>query len=39
MKAVRLHHAATIALGLSAALLIDTPTAVAQISVKAVLEC
>jgi hypothetical protein len=38
MKAVRLHHAATIALGLSAALLIDTPTAVAQISVKAVFE-
>jgi hypothetical protein len=38
MKAVRFHHAATIALGLSAALLIDTPTAVAQTSVKAVFE-
>jgi hypothetical protein len=38
MEAVRLHHAATIALGLSAALLIDTPTAVAQTSVKAVFE-
>jgi hypothetical protein len=38
MKAVRLHHAATIALGLSAALLIDTPTALAQTSVKAVFE-
>jgi hypothetical protein len=38
MKAVRLHHAATIALGLSAALLIDMPTAVAQTSVKAVFE-